>query len=150
MFCALILYVSGETYSLTSTPNDRFFLRNFLMAGFIYSSSFCQKSTERKWPKKYFLFHISFWCLTWDPNAAFTYNKPTHYLLDNGHLILYIYVRLISRKNLFWFKLWKRLHLSLNFKKYFFIFQTIKKYYFSNSSFNIKRSTFKLWKSTFL
>ena len=31
MLCALILYVSGGTYSLTSTPNDRF-LRNLFMA----------------------------------------------------------------------------------------------------------------------
>ena len=26
MFCVLILYISGGTYSLTSTPNDRFYL----------------------------------------------------------------------------------------------------------------------------
>ena len=25
MLCALILYVSGDTYSLTSIPNDRFY-----------------------------------------------------------------------------------------------------------------------------
>ena len=30
MLCALILYVNGRTYSLTSTPNDRF-LRNFFI-----------------------------------------------------------------------------------------------------------------------
>ena len=47
----LILYVSGGTNSLTSTPNDRF-LRNFFMAYFIYSQSFCQKADERKSPKK--------------------------------------------------------------------------------------------------
>ena len=27
--CGLILYISGGTYSLKSTPNDRFFLINF-------------------------------------------------------------------------------------------------------------------------
>ena len=32
MLCASILYVSAETYSLTSTPNDRFFEKLF-MAG---------------------------------------------------------------------------------------------------------------------
>ena len=32
MLCALILYVSGGTYSLTSTLIDRF-LSNFFMAG---------------------------------------------------------------------------------------------------------------------
>ena len=33
MLCAFILYVSGGAYSLTSTTNDRFFLRKFIMAG---------------------------------------------------------------------------------------------------------------------
>ena len=52
----LILYLSGGTYSLTSTLNDKF-LRDFFMAGLFCSQSFCQKSAERKSPKKYF-FHI--------------------------------------------------------------------------------------------
>ena len=50
---------------------------------FIYSQSFCQKSAERKSPKKYF-FRISFWCLVWDLNPGFSSNKPTHYILDHG------------------------------------------------------------------
>ena len=29
ILCALILYMSGGTYSLKSTPNDKFYLRNF-------------------------------------------------------------------------------------------------------------------------
>ena len=37
-----ILYISGGTYSLKSTLNDRFFEKLF------YSQSFCQKSVERK------------------------------------------------------------------------------------------------------
>ena len=37
MLCVLILYVSGGTYSLMSTPNDRF-LRYFFMAGFLLSN----------------------------------------------------------------------------------------------------------------
>ena len=41
------------TYSLKSTPNDRFFEKLF-MAVLSYSQSFCQKSAERKSPKKYF------------------------------------------------------------------------------------------------
>ena len=49
MLCVLILYVSGGTYSLTSTLNDRF-LKNFLMAGLFYSQGFCQKSAEKKAP----------------------------------------------------------------------------------------------------
>ena len=52
MLCVFILYMSGETYSLQSTTNDRV-LRNF-----IYSQIFCQKSAERKRPKKYFLFFV--------------------------------------------------------------------------------------------
>ena len=47
MLCTLILYIS-RTYSLTSTPNDRF-LKNFFMACWLINSqSFYQKSTERK------------------------------------------------------------------------------------------------------
>ena len=49
MLYALILYASGETNSLTSTPNDRF-LRNIFMVD-LESKSFCQKSGERKSPK---------------------------------------------------------------------------------------------------
>ena len=71
MLCALILFVIGGTYSLTSTPNDRF-LRNFLMAVFIYSQSFCQKSAERKSPDKYFSY-FNFWWLTWDTDPGFCY-----------------------------------------------------------------------------
>ena len=51
ILCVLILYVSGGTYSLTSTPYD-IFLSNFFMAGF------SQKSVERKSPKKYIFFFI--------------------------------------------------------------------------------------------
>ena len=53
--CVLILYISGETYSLKSDPNDRFFEKLF-MAILFYSQSFCQKFAERKSPKKYFLY----------------------------------------------------------------------------------------------
>ena len=36
-----------EINSLTANPNDGlFFMRNFFMANFIYSHSFCQKSAE--------------------------------------------------------------------------------------------------------
>ena len=55
-------------------------MTDFLMAQLIYSQSFCQKSAERKSPKKYYFFHISFWCLTWDTNPDFMSDKPTHYL----------------------------------------------------------------------
>ena len=45
------------TYSLKSTPKDKFFEKLF-MAVLIYSQSFCQKSAERKSPKKYFLYFV--------------------------------------------------------------------------------------------
>ena len=51
--CALILHVSGGTYRLTSNPNDRLYEKLF-HGRYIYSQSFCQKSTERKPPMKYF------------------------------------------------------------------------------------------------
>ena len=60
MLCASILCVSGGTYSLMSTSNDRY-LRNLFMAEFIYSPSICQKSAESKSPDKkkfYFIFRF--------------------------------------------------------------------------------------------
>ena len=54
MLCVLILYISGGIYSLNTTPNDRFFEKHFMAVFLIYSQSFCQKSAERKSPKKYF------------------------------------------------------------------------------------------------
>ena len=57
MLCALILYMSGGTYSLKSTPNNRF-VRSISWQ-FVYSQSFCQKSAESKSPEEYFhIFHI--------------------------------------------------------------------------------------------
>ena len=47
----VILYISGGTYSLSSTPNDRFFWETF------HGSSY-QKSAERKSPKKCFLYFV--------------------------------------------------------------------------------------------
>ena len=75
MLCVLILYISGGTYSLKSTPNERFFWETF-HGNFIYSQRFSQKSAERKSPKKYF-FCILFWCLAWDSNPGFSSNKPS-------------------------------------------------------------------------
>ena len=73
MLSALILYISGRTYNLKSTPNNRFF-EKLLTAVLIYSQSFCQKSAERISPKKYFF----------DVRPGFTSNKLTHYLQDYG------------------------------------------------------------------
>ena len=43
MLCVLILDINGGTYSLKSTPNDRFF-ETLFMAILFDSQSFCQKS----------------------------------------------------------------------------------------------------------
>ena len=51
MLCALILYVSGGTYSLTPTPC--LISKKLFHARFIYSQSICQKSNERKSPKNF-------------------------------------------------------------------------------------------------
>ena len=57
MLCALILYVSDQTYSLTSTPIDRL-LRNFLMAGLftlrVFARNLLRGSRRRN------IFHISY------------------------------------------------------------------------------------------
>ena len=57
MLCALILYVSGQTYSLTSTPNDRF-LRNFFMAGLFHLRVFARNLLKASCRRN--IFHISF------------------------------------------------------------------------------------------
>ena len=44
-------------FNVDSKRQIFFSLRNFFFASFIYSQRFCQKSTERKWPKEYFFFH---------------------------------------------------------------------------------------------
>ena len=81
-------HLCGGTYSLKSTPNDRFFEKLF-MASLIYSQSFCQKSAERG-NRRRNTFRISFWCLAWHSNPGFSSNKPTHYLLDHGHLLSWL------------------------------------------------------------
>ena len=44
MLCVLILYVSGDTYNLKSTPNDK----EIFNGKIIYSQSFCRKFAEGK------------------------------------------------------------------------------------------------------
>ena len=65
MLCVLILYISGGSYNLKSTPNDRF--EKLLMAILF---------TLRVLPE-----------ICWEEIAeepGFSSNKPTHYLLDHG------------------------------------------------------------------
>ena len=104
MLCRLILYVSGGTYSLTSTPNDRF-LRNFFMAGLftlrVFARTLLRGSRQRNifhtswqvylllkflpgicWEKIaveiLFLFfsYFGFDAFSWDMNPGFKSNKP--------------------------------------------------------------------------
>ena len=99
MLFVLILYISGGTYSLKSSPNDRFFWETF-HGNFIYSQCYCQKSAERKSPKKYFsYFVLMLCCLAWNSNLGFLSNKPTHYLLDHGDFIFIQLFFLNKKKN---------------------------------------------------
>ena len=72
-----------RTYSLTSTPNDRFLENCFISGLFIlrvFTSNLLKKSSN-----KYFFF--IFRCLTRGTNWGFSSNKSTHILLDYGDFI---------------------------------------------------------------
>ena len=84
MLCVLILYISGGTYSLKSTPNDRFFEKLFMTILFTLRVFARNLLRGNRWRNT---FRISFWCLTWDSNPGFSSNKPTHYLLDHGDFV---------------------------------------------------------------
>ena len=79
MLRVLILYISGGTYSLKSTPNDRFFEKLFMAILFtlrVFARNLLSGNRRSN------TFRISFWCLAWNSNPGFLSNKPTHYLLD--------------------------------------------------------------------
>ena len=71
-----------KTYSLTSTPKDRF-LKNFFIANLftlrVFASNLLRGSRR---PRNTFC--ILFWYLAWGSNHGFTCNKPTHYKLGYG------------------------------------------------------------------
>ena len=46
-----------------------------------YLTAICWEEVAKR---NNFIFHILFWCLTWDTNSGFMSNKPTLYLLDYG------------------------------------------------------------------
>ena len=48
---------------------------------------FSRNLSERKSPKKYFLYFL---CLAWGSNPGFTSNKPTYYLLGHGDFCLIV------------------------------------------------------------
>ena len=56
MLRALILYMSGGTYSLKSTPNDRFFLSNFFMAGLFTFRVIARNQMRGSFRRKMFIF----------------------------------------------------------------------------------------------
>ena len=85
MLCALILYMSGETYSLKSTTNDRFFDKLF-MAILFTLRVFCQKSAERKSLKKYFFYFVLMSNLGLEPGLYVLY------LLDYGDFIVFFII----------------------------------------------------------
>ena len=85
MLCVLILYISGGTYSLKSTPNDKLLEKLFMAILFtlrVFARNLLRGN--RRWNT----FRISFWCLAWDSNPGFSSNKPTHYLLDRCKLTI--------------------------------------------------------------
>ena len=57
MLCMLILHVSGGTYSLTLTPNDRF-LRNFFMTSLLTLRVFARNLLRENGRKNIFFFFI--------------------------------------------------------------------------------------------
>ena len=81
MLCALILYVSSGTYSLTLTPNDRF-LETFTRQVYLLSEFLTEICWEAIAEEILFIYH--FWWLTWVRTQAFATNKLTHYMLDHG------------------------------------------------------------------
>ena len=84
MLCVLILYISGNTYSLKSTPNDTLFEKLFMAILFTLRVFGCWEEIAEE-----ILFVFRFWCLAWGSNLGFSSNNPTHYLLDHGDFNIY-------------------------------------------------------------
>ena len=82
MLCVLILYISGWTYSLKSTPNDRFFWEIFHGNFNLLSEFLPEIYWEEIAEEILFVFRFDVWPEI--RTLAFSSNKPTHYLLDHG------------------------------------------------------------------
>ena len=68
VLCVLNLYICGGTYSLKSTPNDRFFEKLFmtiLLTLRVFARNLLRGNRRRN------NLRISFWCLAWDSNPGF-------------------------------------------------------------------------------
>ena len=79
--CVNFIHKCRGTYSLKSTPNDRFLEKLFMAILFtlrVFARNLLRGNRRRN------TFLISFWCLAWGSNPGFSSNKPTHYLLDHG------------------------------------------------------------------
>ena len=75
---------------------------NFFTASLFTLRGFAKKCWEEIAEKICFFFQISFWCLTWDMNQGFTFNKLTHYLLDYGDCREKIKTLQLSGLTYFW------------------------------------------------
>ena len=80
-YVVCVLYISGGTYSLKSTPNDRFFEKLF-MAVLIILRVFARNLLRGN--RRRNTFRILFWCLDWGSNPGLPSNKTTLYILDHG------------------------------------------------------------------
>ena len=89
----VISYISGGTYRLKSTPNDRSFEKLFMAILFIFKVF--ARYLLRGNCRRYIYFCTLFWCVAWSSNPGFMSNKPTHYLLDHGDFISLINSHLI-------------------------------------------------------
>ena len=114
MLCALILHVSGRTYSLTSTPNETF-LWNFFKAVLFTLRDFARNLLRgsRRWN----IFHMSIFD-DWPgiQTQAFVSNKPIHYIQNYCRIYktsnyCRIYTKIIFDN---WHILAKTLHTIVN------------------------------------
>ena len=78
--CCVFSFYTSERKIFWEAFHGSFFL--------IYSQSFCQKSAEKKSPKKYFfLFCFDVWL--GGSNPGYSSIKPRHYLLDHGDFLMH-------------------------------------------------------------
>ena len=71
MLCALILYVSGVTYSLTSTPSDRFF-KNFFTAILLTLRVFSRNQLSGNHQRNIFLYSVLMSDVRYEPELYVT------------------------------------------------------------------------------
>ena len=97
MLCALILCKSGPTYSLKSTPIDRF-LRSFSWQFYLLLRVFAKNLLRGSRRRSIFIFSLEF--LAWGLNSGLTSNKPTR--LIRQHTSYYFAVVTLSQSQWPW------------------------------------------------